>query len=204
MDDHTNTYEQDEHPFDQQELQQQQQYKYPATDLQPSQTLIPDYVPTGATQALTFPAITDTIVYHRDAYMEDVYTYSGYDGRPAGSYESYKHSSSDYTHTTSFHNVKAPVPTIDGSFSSYEMVSPQSRRYSDNSNRTSGQASDGLSYSAPGDPEPWIHGSEYAVDKEAMQEDDPISSMPHLPQEVLVGLLNPGMSMLNCSREVND
>jgi hypothetical protein len=178
------------------EPRRQYQYYYNSSQQQPSQVPKSNYLYTNHTQ--TFDLAVDDQAQEIDVVMPD-FPHPDYYVAPAEAYndgwQNYRVASVG-TASTSIVNVTTPSATTDGGHSSYVMVdSHHSRTYSEHSNRTSAHDSDGPVYSVPGDPEPWTPGSAYAVDIEAMEDDAQISSMPHDPKGVLVGLSSPGMSL---------
>ena len=97
--------------------------------------------------------------------------------------------------TTSYLKINTPGSMSLATDGSYMIVpnhvSPRVRAYSNESNATSG----GPLSSIP-DPElqsrEWQFGGEYAVDREAMEEDDTMPRMPHDQIGMLAGLSDSG------------
>jgi hypothetical protein len=155
------------------------------------------------------PIFTDVAIDDQtpspDVAMPDV---SEYGVAPADAYndgwQAYRAGSED-TATTSFVDVDAPSSLTDGSYVIVPTSLHHTRTYSENS---SGQGSDGPLFSVPGDPEPWIPGSAFAVDKDSMDRDDveeeAQSCMPHDQQRVLTGLSSPGMYLVSSSMRDRD
>jgi hypothetical protein len=172
------------------------QYYYSSSQQQHSRVPKSNYLYTNHTQ--TFDLAVDDQAQKIDVVMPD-FPHPDYYVAPAEGYndgwQNYRVASVGTT-GDSIINVNTPSATTDGEHSSYVMVdSHHSRTYSEHSNRTSAHDSDGPVYSVPGDPELWTPGSAYAVDTEAVEEDAQMSSMPHDPKGVLVGLSSPGMSL---------
>jgi hypothetical protein len=122
-----------------------------------------------------------------DVLMQDVYNagaafWLGVSENKAGSVA---------TATTSFVNVRTPSAITDGG-NSYEMV----RSYSENSNETSGQGSNGSLYSIPdqADQYQFSVGAEFAVDLDKMADEAPVdaSLMPQDQKLLLNGMYSPG------------
>jgi hypothetical protein len=120
-------------------------------------------------------------IYNPDAALNELWLGTSGDNK-AGSVT---------TATTSFVHVGTPSAITDGS-NSYQMV----RSYSENSNETSGQGSNGSLYSIP-DPTDQYQFSvvaEFAVDLDKMA-DDALADATLIPQDhklLLNGMYSPG------------